>query len=93
VLLKWGRAPESYCDSRESGKKNSYCRYLAVTVENPGMILATAGSECLPAQITVAGTSFVGYDCITPRKMSECYSVLESFLLSLLSVKKNHVLK
>jgi hypothetical protein len=63
VLLKWGRAPESYCDSRESGKKNSYCRYLAVTVENPGMILATAGSECLPAQITVAGTSFVGYDC------------------------------
>ena len=39
-----------------------------MTVENPEMVLATAGSERFPAQITVAGTSFVGYDCLQAMK-------------------------
>jgi hypothetical protein len=64
-----------------------------VTVEKQVIIIFTAVSECFPVQITVAKTGFAKSYCHQAMNNDKCYSVLTSFLLSVLSAQKNHLLK
>ncbi len=76
----WGNSRESgkvccYCRFRVNpspcqghGGENIYC-FIALTVENPEMIIATAVFEYFPAQIAVAGTGFTGFYCHQPTEV------------------------
>ena len=85
------------CDSSESEKALCYCRFrvvdLEVTVLRQGMITFTAVFEYFPDEITVSRAGFVGYDCYQAMKRHQKLQYPKGFLLSLLPIQKNQVLR
>ena len=84
-------------DSTELKDAFAYCRLFvdvsAVTVEYQERVYATASSEYFRTRITVARAGFVRYDCHQAMKKQQRQQYLKNFLLSLLSVLKNHLLE
>ena len=65
----------------------------AVTVESQERFITTAVSECFLNQIAVAGAGFVRYDCLQAMKKKSKLQCSRMLFPSLLSIKKNHLLK